>query len=62
MEDNFASAGQYSRSDFFWWSLKKKMARVGSDDIANAVVAGLDEALKNWRPNSERGRIVVSYL
>jgi hypothetical protein len=25
-------------------------------------VAGLDEALKNWRPNSERGRIVVSYL
>jgi hypothetical protein len=74
MEDDFPSAGEYSRSDFFWWSFRRKV-RSGNEDVAcvavkimavqlkqNAVVAALDDALRTWKPVTEMSRIIMSYL
>jgi len=78
MEDDFPSAGKISRTNFFWWSLRKRMESRGPEKLEraavkimerqlhqNAVVATLAKALVIWRAQSappEDWAAVIAYL
>jgi hypothetical protein len=75
MEDDFPSAGEFSRTDFFWWTFGRKIARQTGEDAAtiavktmalqlkqNAVVSALDDALRTWKSETDLWRFVMTFV
>jgi hypothetical protein len=74
MEDDFPSAGPFSRTDFFWAALTRKATRPGDDVAAravrtldaqlkqNAVVSAIADALRTWAADDPHAHGVIAGL